>query len=81
MQTHSATAIFRCGEDAETRALVRKHGGLKPLVALAQPDSAKDLLWGATGAIWKCAIDQENLQELFALKTVETLVALLSSQV
>ena len=78
-QTHSALAIFKCAEDAQVRVLVRKHGGLKPLVARAQQVDQKDVLWSATGAIWKCAKDPDNIQELSSLKAVESLVSLLTS--
>ena len=81
LQTHASIAIFRCAVDPETRILVRKHGGLKPLVTLAQTPDAHDLIWGATGAIWKCAVDKDNANELASYKAVESLVSLLSNQV
>ena len=34
LQMHCASALFKCAEDADTRALVREHSGLTPLVGL-----------------------------------------------
>jgi hypothetical protein len=40
----------------------------------------KPLLAAVTGAIWKCAISPENVCRLDELKTVDTLVSLLSDE-
>jgi len=66
-----------------TRDLVRQHGGLDPLAKLAKDVSIwddKPLLAAVTGAIWKCAISPENVRRLDELKTVSTLVSLLSDE-
>lgn len=66
-----------------TRDLVRQHGGLDPLVKLAKDISIwddKPLLAAVTGAIWKCAISPENVHRLDELKTIDTLVSLLSDK-
>ena len=52
---------FQCAEDNETRDLVRKYGGLDPLVSLSFNVENKELLAAATGAIWKCSISRENV--------------------
>ena len=52
---------FQCAEDNETRELVRKYGGLDPLVSLSFNVENKELLAAATGAIWKCSISRENV--------------------
>ena len=55
LQTHCASAIFKCAEEDETRVLVRQYNGLTPLVSLLDNAGNKDLLVAATGAVWKCA--------------------------
>ncbi|XP_021933293.1 armadillo repeat-containing protein gudu isoform X2 [Zootermopsis nevadensis] len=78
-----ASAIFKCAQDSVTRDLVRQHGGLDPLVKLAKDISIwddKPLLAAVTGAIWKCAISPENVHRLDELKTIDTLVSLLSDE-
>ena len=52
---------FQCAEDNETRELVRKFGGLDPLVSLSFNVENKELLAAATGAIWKCSINLDNV--------------------
>ena len=56
-----ACTCFQCAEDDETRDLVRKYGGLDPLVSLSFNIENKELLAAATGAIWKCSISRENV--------------------
>uniref|UniRef100_T1II95 Armadillo repeat-containing protein 4 n=1 Tax=Strigamia maritima TaxID=126957 RepID=T1II95_STRMM len=54
----SAYAIFRCAEDTAIREMVRKYGGLNPLVnMLTNSECVKNkmLLVAITGALWKCA--------------------------
>eukprot|EP00794_Sanderia_malayensis_P017757 gene17757-19530_t len=80
LERHCASAIFKCAEDFETRQLVREYGGLDPLVALLSNGENKDLLAAATGAIWKCAISEENVLRFQDLKAIEQLVALLNDQ-
>ena len=69
---------LKCAEDKETRDLIRKYGGLDPLVKLLQNRENKELLAAATGAIWKCSISKENVKRFQELKTIESLVSLLS---
>ncbi|NXO84154.1 ARMC4 protein, partial [Sitta europaea] len=80
LQTHCASAIFKCAEDEETRDLVRKHEGLQPLSVLLGNSENKQLLAAVTGAIWKCAISRENVLKFQEYKTVETLITLLTDQ-
>ncbi|XP_072109988.1 outer dynein arm-docking complex subunit 2 isoform X2 [Mobula birostris] len=69
-----------CGEDKETRDLVRAHNGLEPLVKLFNRSDNKELLAAATGAVWKCAISMENVDRFKNLRIVETLINLLVGQ-
>ncbi|TKS87995.1 Armadillo repeat-containing protein 4 [Collichthys lucidus] len=80
LQMHCASAIFKCAEDKQTRDLVRKYKGLKPLVSLLSKEDNKELLAAATGAIWKCSISMENVDELQKYKALETLVHLLTDE-
>lgn len=58
---------IKCAEDKETRDLVRKYGGLDPLVALLTNKENKPLLAAATGIFLSsinvsfCKITQLNL--------------------
>jgi armadillo repeat-containing protein 4 len=60
LQTHCASAIFKCAEEDETRTLVRQFDGLTPLVNLLDNTTNKELLIAATGAVWKCAQNCES---------------------
>lgn len=40
----------------------------------------KELLVAATGAVWKCAISEENVLVFQELKAIDQLVALLNDQ-
>lgn len=47
--------------------MVREARGIEPLVAIAKEKSLRDnkpLLAAATGAIWKCAVSDENVTVL-----------------
>lgn len=59
---------------------MRSYGGLDPLVALLANSDNKALLAAATGAIWKCAISEENVLRFQELKAIEQLVVLLNDQ-
>ncbi|NWV25969.1 ARMC4 protein, partial [Origma solitaria] len=80
LQMHCASAIYKCAEDEETRDLVRKHEGLQPLSELLGNTENKELLAAVTGAIWKCAVNRENVLKFQEYRTVETLVTLLTDQ-
>lgn len=71
----------QCAEDAVTRNIVREHGGLEPLVALARSEHLvedKALIAAVTGAIWKCAISLENVKKLNTLNIVPVMTRLLN---
>ena len=50
------------------------------MVALLANADNKDLLAAATGAVWKCAISEENVLRFQELKAIEQLVTLLNDQ-
>jgi armadillo repeat-containing protein 4 len=58
--------------------LIRKYGGLEPLVKYLTIRENKKLLAAATGAIWKCSKSKENVKIFKDLRTIESLVSLLS---
>ncbi|XP_046709010.1 outer dynein arm-docking complex subunit 2 isoform X2 [Silurus meridionalis] len=80
LQTHCASAIFKCAEDKQTRDLVRQFNGLHSLVVLLKQTENKQLLAATTGAIWKCSISMENVEKFEEYRVLQTLVALLSDQ-
>ncbi|ORX50674.1 ARM repeat-containing protein [Piromyces finnis] len=80
LQTNCASTIFKCAEDEEARDFVRVHGGLAPLVNLLNKKDNKELLVAATGAIWKCSQNLENVKEFNKLNTIRKLVELLENQ-
>ncbi|ORX85545.1 ARM repeat-containing protein [Anaeromyces robustus] len=80
LQTNCASAIFKCAENEEARDFVRVHGGLAPLVNLLNKKDNKELLVAATGAIWKCSQNLENVKEFNKLNTIRKLVELLENQ-
>ncbi len=57
LQTHCASALFKCAEQDEARTLVRQYKGLEPLVNLLTNTGNKNLLIAATGAVWKCSLN------------------------
>ncbi|XP_031549990.1 armadillo repeat-containing protein 4-like [Actinia tenebrosa] len=74
LQTYCANAIFKCAEDEETRKIVNRFGGLKPLVALLSQSGNKKLLAAVTGAVWKCSISTDNAQRFLEMNIVEILL-------
>lgn len=75
MRRYCAETIFKCSEnDPITRDLVRQCGGLDPLVAMVKNPKTKEdkpLLAAVTGAIWKTAITDENVERFDQLGTVQ----------
>lgn len=54
---------MQCAEDEATRELIARHGGLELLVQLmASKSSEKQLLAAAVGAVWKCALNNNNVK-------------------
>ncbi|RVE59027.1 hypothetical protein OJAV_G00200110 [Oryzias javanicus] len=80
LQIQCSMGLFKCAEDKETRELVRKYKGLKPLVELLNNTNNKELLAAATGAIWKCSISKENVVIFQHDKVLESLSGLLTDQ-
>ena len=50
------------------------------MVGLLANSENKDLLAAATGAIWKCAISEDNVMRFQELRAIEQLVGLLNDQ-
>lgn len=80
LTAYAAGAIFKCAQDDETCKMVGDHDGLEPLVKAIQNPGNKTLLLGATGAIWKCAMNPGCNAKLAAAKAVEFLCPLLVNQ-
>ncbi|KAJ2992995.1 Armadillo repeat-containing protein 4 [Globomyces sp. JEL0801] len=80
LQAHCASAIFKCAEEDETCVLVRQYNGITPLVSLLDSIANKDLLIAATGAVWKCAQNVENVQAFTKAGTIKKLVGLMENQ-
>ncbi|CAG0883458.1 unnamed protein product [Cyprideis torosa] len=70
-------AIARAAEDAETRDLVRQHGGLETLVKLLDKQENTQLLIAVTQALWKCSVSPKNLERIQEVKGVKEVVSLL----
>ncbi|KAM3180704.1 hypothetical protein ACTXT7_015772 [Hymenolepis weldensis] len=69
-----------CADDKESRQLVRKYGGLQPLIEILSHNENKELQAAATGAIWKCAASPENVKELQKGDVISKLVSILTEQ-
>jgi len=55
---------IQCAEDDATRELISRHGGLELLVQLmASRSSGKQLLAATVGALWKCALNKNNVKK------------------
>lgn len=83
LKMEGSTAIYKCAFDQITRDLVREAGGLEPLVAIIKDKTVRDnkpLLIGATGAIWMCAVSEDNVKKFDQLRTVNHLIALLNDE-
>ncbi|XP_050504963.1 armadillo repeat-containing protein gudu [Diabrotica virgifera virgifera] len=82
LRRYCSETIFRCGENALIRDMVREAGGLDPLIKMVRDPKTKEdkpLLAAVTGAIWKLAISPQNVERFDQLKTVESLVTLLEN--
>lgn len=83
LKMEGSTALYKCAFDQVTRDLVREAGGLEPLVAIIKDKTVRDnkpLLIGATGAIWMCAISEDNVKKFDQLRTVYHLISLLNDE-
>ena len=80
LRKHCASAIFKCAQEEETRALVKSNGGLEPLVALIKnPENHgnKELMAAVTGALWKLSMSEDNVKCFQELELVPVLIGLL----
>ncbi|KAI8840615.1 armadillo-type protein [Chytriomyces cf. hyalinus JEL632] len=70
-----------CERDFQMKrvTLVRQYNGLLPLVNLLDNPSNKELLVAATGAVWKCAQNLENVAAFNKLNTIKKLIGLLEN--
>lgn len=83
IQMNCASVIFKCGDNPAIRNIIRENNGLKPLKDLLDSTDSlqnKPLLSAITGAIWKCAIDAENVVIFRDIGVVQNLVSLCASQ-
>lgn len=55
--------LCQCAEEEETRQLVREFGGMAPLSKLLTVTGNKQLLTAVTGALWKCSMSLDNVQQ------------------
>ncbi|VVC31814.1 Armadillo-type fold,Armadillo,Armadillo-like helical [Cinara cedri] len=80
MMKNAATITFNCAEDPESRRLIKEQGGLNSLVNIVKVESHKSetkLMEAATGAIWKCLINPDNVKRLEDINGIHILVKLL----
>lgn len=80
LRKHCASAIFKCAQEEETRALVKTNGGLEPLVALIKNNENhdnKELMAAVTGALWKLSMSEDNVKCFQELELVPVLIGLL----
>ncbi|XP_055921594.1 armadillo repeat-containing protein gudu [Eupeodes corollae] len=83
LKMQCSIALYRCARDPTTSDLVREAGGLEPLVMIIKDKANREnkaLLSGATGAIWKCAATDANVQKLDTLRTINVLAQLLNDE-
>ncbi|XP_023341977.1 armadillo repeat-containing protein 4 [Eurytemora carolleeae] len=80
LRKHCASAIFKCAQEEETRALVKSNNGLQPLVELIKDHSNhenKELMAAVTGALWKLSMSEDNVKTFQELELVPVLISLL----
>ncbi|XP_025411817.1 armadillo repeat-containing protein gudu-like [Sipha flava] len=82
MMENAATITFNCAEDPESRRMIKELGGLNSLVNIVKVESHRTetkLMVSATGAIWKCLMNQDNVKRLEDINGIHVLVKLLDS--
>ncbi|XP_040583348.1 outer dynein arm-docking complex subunit 2 [Lepeophtheirus salmonis] len=75
-----ASAIFKMAEENDSRQIVKLHGGLKLLVELISESTNhnnKELMAAVTGAIWKCATTDDNVEIFGDLGLMPILIKIL----
>jgi len=81
LKTQCANALFKCAEDDSTRELIFRFGGLELLVQMLTSRSSEDnqLLAATVGALWKCALNKNNVRRLEQFGAVKALILLLKN--
>lgn len=81
LKTQCAKALFKCAEDDSTRELIFRFGGLELLVQMMTSRSSEDneLLAATVGALWKCALNKNNVRRLEQFGAVKALILLLKN--
>lgn len=80
LKKEGTNAIYKCAFDSMTRNLVGEASGLEPLVTIIKDKTVREnkpLIIGATGALWMCAVSEDNVKKLDQLYAVNHLLALL----
>jgi len=71
----------QCAEDESIRELIRRYGGLMPLVnILNNPEVNPEVLLAATGAIWKLSLSPTNAEAFQKLGIIPVLIRMLNDQ-
>lgn len=82
LQTLCANAFFKCAEDDSTRELIFRFGGLELLVQITMGSRSSEntqLLAATVGALWKCALNKNNVRRLEQFGAVKALILLLKT--
>ncbi|XP_050525154.1 armadillo repeat-containing protein gudu-like isoform X2 [Daktulosphaira vitifoliae] len=82
MLQNAAEITLYCAEDLESRKLIKEQGGLNSLVNIVKVESHRSdvkLMEAATGAIWKCLMNSDNVKRLEDINGIHVLVKLLDS--
>ncbi|XP_050423913.1 armadillo repeat-containing protein gudu isoform X2 [Adelges cooleyi] len=83
MLKNAAEITFNCAEDPESRKMIKEQGGLNSLVNIVKIESHRSdikLMEAATGAIWKCLMNSDNVKRLEDINGIHVLVKLLDSE-
>ncbi|XP_046859302.1 outer dynein arm-docking complex subunit 2-like [Xenia sp. Carnegie-2017] len=73
LKTYCALAIFKCGEEKNTRDIVFQGDAVLPLMDMLTLKENKALT-AATGALWKCARSVENAKRFLQLDVMHKLI-------
>lgn len=82
LKTLCANALFKCAEDDSTRELIFRFGGLELLVQImmgSRSSENTELLAATVGALWKCALNKNNVKRLEQFGAVKALILLLKN--
>ena len=66
--------VVKCAEDDSTRELIFRFGGLELLVQMMTSRSSEDnqLLAATVGALWKCALNKNNVRRYVKMKSTKS---------